>query len=90
MEKRGRKRATMMVDSDEDEDLFSEKLEAIPKKKKSCTIQDLASGPQDFIEALTGAGFHPRTENLPNLLSKKRNYKTLVKQIFFYFNYLFS
>ena len=61
-----------MVESDEDEDLFSEKHEAMPKKKKSCGIEDLASGPQDFIDVLTEAGFHPRSENLPNVLSKTR------------------
>ena len=73
MDKRGKKRATMMVESDdEDEDLFSEKHEAKPiKKPKTSGISslDLASGPQDFIDALTQAGFYPRTENLPNVLS---------------------
>lgn len=72
----------MMVESDEDEDLFSEKHEAIPKKRKTCGIEDLASGPQDLIDALTEAGFHPRTDNLPNLLSKIRSYRTIYLETF--------
>ncbi len=65
-----RKRATMMIDSD-DEDTFGA-LQPQPqsKKRKQDKIPNLASGPEDFIQALTEAGFHPRSGNLPNLLSR--------------------
>lgn len=63
-----KKRATMMVDSDnEDDDLFSEENQ--PKKKKQSQVADVAEGPSDFIETLTDAGYYPRSGSLPNLLS---------------------
>lgn len=65
-----RKRATMMLDSDDEDDNI---LGALPppnaKKRKEEDIDNLATGPDDFIKTLTEAGFHPRTGNLPNLLS---------------------
>lgn len=65
-----RKRATMMLDSDDEDD---DSLKSLPppkaKKRKENNIEDVAAGPADFITALTEAGFHPRTGNLPNLLS---------------------
>lgn len=73
MEGVSRKRATMMIDSeDEDEDDIPGVLPrpALKKTKKSdVEVEDLASGPPDFIKALTNAGFHPRSGTLPNILS---------------------
>ena len=63
-----RKRATMMIDSDDDDTLAPLPLPK-SKKRKEVDIPNLASGPEDFIQALTEAGFHPRSGNLPNLLS---------------------
>lgn len=71
----GRKRQTMQIDSDEDEDLFGELNQPKPKKKKKDTrITDIADGPSDFMETLTDAGFFPRKGNLPNLLSNFQVY----------------
>ena len=59
-----------MLDSDdEDDDILQSLPPPKAKKRKDGNIEDIASGPADFIKALTEAGFHPRTENLPNLLS---------------------
>lgn len=65
-----RKRATMMLDSDdEDDDILGALPPPNAKKRKEEDIDNLATGPPDFIKTLTEAGFHPRTGNLPNLLS---------------------
>ena len=32
-------------------------------------VGDIAEGPEDFIKALTEAGFHPRSQDFPNILS---------------------
>jgi hypothetical protein len=59
-----------MLDSDDEDD---DSLHSLPppkaKKRKENNIEDVATGPDDFIKALTEAGFYPRTGNLPNLLS---------------------
>lgn len=74
---RVRKRATMMLDSDEEND---DTLGELPQSKKSRSdeIENLASGPTDFIKALVEAGFHPRSGNLPNLLSKQFNRSVII------------
>lgn len=60
----------MMLDSDdEDEDTLGALPPPKAKKRKEGNIDGVATGPADFIKALTEAGFHPRTGNLPNLLS---------------------
>ena len=73
MEGGSRKRTTMMIDSDEEDegdDTFGELPQ--PKQKRNeenVEIDYLAEGPPDFIAALTEAGFHPRANNLSNMLS---------------------
>ena len=63
----------MMINSD-DEDSGEDTFGALPqpkqKKSKLVEIENLAAGPEDFIAALTEAGFHPRADNLSNVLSK--------------------
>lgn len=64
----------MMLESDEEND---DTLEDLPqpksKRRREDNVENLASGPTDFIKALVEAGFHPRSGNLPNLLSKQPN-----------------
>jgi len=85
-----RKRATMMIDSDEDEegDLLSDLPRPVLKKTRR-DVEDIAEGPEDYIKALTEAGFHPRSGDLPNILSKQFDLKSLQSScsdfsIFFY------
>ena len=62
----------MMIDSDEESgnDTFGELPQPKQRRTQNVEIDDPADGPPDFIAALTEAGFHPRANNLPNLLSK--------------------
>ena len=58
----------MMIDSDDDDALATLPLAKF-KKRNIVNIPDLATGPEDFMQALTESGFHPRSGTLPNLLS---------------------
>lgn len=65
-----RKRAMTIIDSDEDDeegDLLSDLSHPVLKKTR-WDVEDIAYGPEDLIKALTKAGFHPRSGNLPNIL----------------------
>jgi len=66
----------MMINSDDEdsgEDMFGDLPQPKQKKCRNVEIEDLASGPQDFITALTEAGFHPRADDLPNVLSVQQS-----------------
>lgn len=65
-----RKRATMMLDSDDEgDDTLAELPQPKSKRRKEDEIENLAAGPTDFINALLDAGYQPRSGSLPNLLS---------------------
>ena len=65
-----RKRATMRLDSDdEEEDMLTDLPQPKTKKRREDAVENLATGPPDFIQALTESGFQPRSGNLPNILS---------------------
>lgn len=75
---RAKKRATMMDSEDEEDDILTDLHQPkLKKKRDEREITDIAEGPRDFIQALTEAGFHPRSGNLPNTLS------TITYQSFF-------
>lgn len=69
MEGSVRKRATMMIDSDDEGDDTLGELPVTKKTRRDPAVEDLADGPPDLIKALTEAGFHPRSGSLPNILS---------------------
>ena len=68
-----RKGTTILTNSDveySDKDSFHVLPQPKIKRTKLVDIANLAAGPEDFIAALTVAGFHPRADNLSNVLSK--------------------
>ena len=82
-----RKRPTMMIDSDEDEegDLLSDLPRPVLKKTRR-DVEDIVEGPEDYIKALTEAGFHPQSGDLPNIFDLQHVLQNTFQLQLFYYN----